>query len=97
MRIYSVLASCLMVSVCAWGSSRTYELWEPNPAQNRGSRWEQTKSSERPNSRDVDWESWSYPLGNGYVGACIFGRTDTERIQITDTTVHNKGKYGIGG
>jgi len=94
---YLVFASCLMVSACAWGSSRTYELWEPEPAQNRGSRWEQTKSSKRPNSRDFDWEQWSYPLGNGYIGACVFGRTDTERIQVTDKTVHNLGRYGQGG
>lgn len=25
---------------------------------------------------DGDWEHWSLPIGNGYMGANIFGRTD---------------------
>lgn len=36
-----------------------------------------------------DWERWSIPLGNGYFGANIFGRTETERIQITEKTLAN--------
>ncbi len=36
-----------------------------------------------------DWERWSIPLGNGIFGANIFGRTETERIQITDKTLAN--------
>jgi alpha-L-fucosidase 2 len=77
---------------------QTYEIWESAPAPNRGqSQWEETRDSRRPNSYDLDWERWSYPLGNGYVGACVFGRTDTERIQITDKTVHNRGIYKRGG
>ncbi|MBQ8372295.1 MAG: glycoside hydrolase N-terminal domain-containing protein [Clostridia bacterium] len=36
-----------------------------------------------------DWERWSIPLGNGYFGANIFGRTDSERIQITEKTLGN--------
>ena len=33
------------------------------------------------------WEKWSLPVGNGYFGACVFGRTETERIQISEKTV----------
>lgn len=36
-----------------------------------------------------DWERWSIPIGNGYFGANLFGRTMTERIQITDKTMQN--------
>ena len=36
-----------------------------------------------------DWERWSIPIGNGYFGANLFGRTETERIQITDKTLAN--------
>ena len=97
-KIVPVLAACLTVSAIASDAGRTYEIWEPGPAPNNGrSQWERTKTLDRPNSYDRDWEQWSYPLGNGYVGACVFGRTDTERIQITDKTLHNKGKYGKGG
>ena len=38
---------------------------------------------------DDDWERWSIPLGNGYLGANVFGRTETERIQLTDKTLAN--------
>lgn len=44
---------------------------------------------------DEAWEKWSLPLGNGYFGANIFGRTDTERIQITEKSLSNP--YGLGG
>lgn len=35
------------------------------------------------------WERWSLPIGNGYFGANVFGRTETERIQITEKTLSN--------
>jgi alpha-L-fucosidase 2 len=39
--------------------------------------------------QDIGWQNWSLPLGNGYVGANVFGRTETERIQITEKTLAN--------
>jgi len=87
----------LLLPAFAMASPRVYEIWEPQPAPNNGSNWESTKADERRKSYDKDWEQWSYPIGNGYVGASIFGRTDSERIQITDKTLHNKGIYGGGG
>lgn len=39
--------------------------------------------------QDIGWQNWSFPLGNGYVGANVFGRTETERIQITEKTLSN--------
>jgi len=96
--IYLLLAAGLALTTLAGGASRTYELWEPEPAPNNGrSQWEATKDSKRPKSYDRDWERWSYPIGNGYTGVSIFGRTDTERVQITDKTLHNRGIYGKGG
>ena len=38
---------------------------------------------------DDGWERWSLPVGNGYFGANVFGRTETERIQITEKTLAN--------
>ena len=37
---------------------------------------------------DDGWERWSLPLGNGYCGINVFGRTDVERIQISEKTLH---------
>lgn len=41
------------------------------------------------------WEKYSLPLGNGYFGANIFGRTDNERIQFTTNVFAND--YDKGG
>lgn len=74
---------------------RIYELWEPAPAPNRGhDMWIITN---RGYGYDKDWEEWSYPIGNGTMGANIFGRVDTERVQITEKTIHNIGVYNRGG
>ena len=43
-----------------------------------------------------DWERWSIPLGNGIFGANIFGRTETERVQITDKTLANPYRITSG-
>ena len=33
------------------------------------------------------WEHEALPIGNGYLGAVVFGRTDRERVQLTDNTL----------
>lgn len=46
---------------------------------------------------DDGWERWSIPLGNGYMGVNVFGRTETERLQITEnsmTDVRSSSTYG---
>jgi len=45
--------------------------------------------TKKPNSPDDGWEKWSLPIGNGYFGANVFGRTESERIQITEKTLSN--------
>ena len=92
---FSLLTACLALSAFAGFTPRVYEIWEPEPAPNRGGDWDVVKARGMP--YDGDWETWSYPLGNGYIGACVFGRVDTERIQIADKTVHNIGCYDRGG
>ncbi len=43
---------------------------------------------------DPAWESLSLPIGNGYLGAAIFGRTDTERVQLTENSMAARSLYG---
>ena len=74
--------------------SRVYEVWDDRPAPNRGKDFT-VQSKGYP--ADADWEANSYPIGNGYMGANIFGRTDVERIQLTEKTLANEGLYGKGG
>ena len=38
---------------------------------------------------EVAWERYSLPLGNGFFGANVFGRTEIERIQISEPTLAN--------
>jgi len=46
--------------------------------------------------RDDDgWEKWSLPIGNGYMGVNVFGRTVIERLQITENSLFNP--YELGG
>ena len=33
------------------------------------------------------WEKEALPLGNSYMGAMVFGKTDTERIQISEKSL----------
>ena len=40
------------------------------------------------------WEKWSLPLGSGYFGANVFGRTGVERIQITENSLSNPMNVG---
>lgn len=68
------------------GVSKPYKLWYTTPAEYVGDKSEPTV-----------WEKYSLPIGNGYMGASVFGRTDTERIQLTEKTLCNKGLYGIAG
>ena len=74
---------------------RIYEIWDDQPAPNRGADYSLVKARGFP--YDKDWEYESYPIGNGYMGANIFGRTDIERVQITDKTLTNGAPYGSGG
>jgi len=91
----SALICFLLSSLSSSAQERVYEIWEPTPAPDRGATYQVTMAKGVP--FDTDWESWSYPIGNGYMGANIFGRLDTERIQITDKTLHNRGVYNRGG
>lgn len=75
---------------------KVYKLWYDAPAPNGGGDYGIVKGTGGV-PYDADWENWSLPLGNGYMGASVFGRTDTERIQISEKTLHNKGPYDFGG
>lgn len=72
------------------------KLWYDSPAPfgNENLRkWEGSSASEP----DDGWEKWSLPLGNGYLGACVFGRAKTERIQITENSLCNPYCNKSGG
>lgn len=75
------------------------KLWytSPAPTMNDG---DFARQNDRPNA---GWEKWSLPLGNSYFGISVFGRIETERLQITENSVCNPSlpckhwKEGSGG
>lgn len=76
-------------------TSRTYEIWDNAPAPNRGGDYSLIMQKSYP--YDEDWEKESYAIGNGFMGANVFGRTDVERIQITEKTLANERSGRIAG
>lgn len=100
-RVIPAVGICLITAAggpVALGQTdeRIYEIWEKAPAPNRGADYNKIQARGYP--YDPDWEQWSYPIGNGYLGANLFGRTDTERVQITDKTLHVEAPWeGRGG
>lgn len=89
-----ILAYSLFLAVAvqpANGTEKIYKLWYTAPAANDGGVFEKDWS-DRPT--DADWERYSLPIGNGYMGASVFGRTDSERILLSDKTLHIRGLWG---
>ncbi len=74
---------------------RVHEIWDDKPSPNRGSDYSRVVSRGYP--FDADWESGSYPIGNGYMGLNVFGRTDVERIQLSEKTMAIISPYDRGG
>jgi len=73
---------------------KKYELWyksePPFGGENRAA------YAGQYNIPDDGWEKWSLPIGNGFLGANIFGRTFTERIQITEVSLCNPIIWNMG-
>ena len=96
MKKYALFFAFALVSVLSHGEglNKAYSLWYKRPAFNRGGDCSVVVSRGVP--YDEDWERWSLPIGNGYMGANIFGRTDVERIQLSEKTMANNGCYKMG-
>lgn len=90
-----IMFICLNIFSQTNSTNRIYEVWDDQPAPNKGKAYSRIHSGGYP--VDPDWEAHSYPIGNGYTGANIFGRTEVERIQITEKTLANEGLFGMGG
>ena len=67
------------------GSDIPLKLWYDEEAPKDGEN--SPSASTTGENADIGWASWSLPIGNGYFGANVFGRTVTERIQITEKTL----------
>ncbi len=72
---------------------KKYELFYTSEAPYGGEDYYIFNHSSFPNLPDDGWEKWSLPIGNGYMGVNVFGRTDTERLQITENSFSNPALY----
>ncbi len=68
-----------------------YELWYTKEAPFGHEDFSMYRHGKRV--ADDGWEKWSLPIGNGYMGVNIFGRTETERMQITENSLSNPCVY----
>ena len=75
---------------------KPYILWYNEPVPEIPIKYNETTTLNN-NPNDSAWENWSLPIGNGYLGANIFGRTITERIQLTDNTLASRSHYNGAG
>lgn len=75
---------------------KPYILWYNEPVPEIPIKYNETTILNN-NPNDYAWENWSLPIGNGYMGANIFGRTMTERVQLTDNTLASRSHYNGAG
>jgi len=71
-------------------AEKIYKLWYDKPAPDESA--DGIVNPTYNEARTSGWENWQLPIGNGYMGAAIFGRTDRERVQLSDKTLHSTDK-----
>ena len=98
-RLLSYMFICMAAPVFCHAATNNYDagpgryiLWYDQPAPDSGF---EIRDLHDGGPYDYDWEHYSLPIGNGYMGANIFGRTDTERIQLSEKTMAIKGLWGL--
>ncbi|GHT74663.1 hypothetical protein FACS1894124_4880 [Spirochaetia bacterium] len=85
------LGSCFSFNGRIPDKTKPLALWYTKEAPyGRETAW-----GDDPVTADDGWESWALPIGNSYMGAMVFGRTETERVQITENSLANP--YMSGG
>lgn len=79
-------------SILISGQKKDLRLWydEEAPYGNENISKAYAATQEYKDIENDGWEKWSLPLGNGYSGINVFGRTDIERIQITDNSLSSQ-------
>lgn len=73
-KLFSIIGIFLICSALVAKSenkARICEIWDDQPAPNRGKDYSWIQARGYPVDRD--WEAHSYPIGNGCMGANIFG------------------------
>lgn len=85
----SLLASSMVISMVpaiptiAENSEKPLVLWYDEPCDNTDPIMDNSVTNRE------GWDQQSLPIGNGYMGASIWGRMDSDRIIVADKTLAN--------
>ncbi len=101
----SSLVLCSLVglhSATAEQSADGLTMWFAKPAESYGLKsplqsWK-VENPKRTNKRNPDqaWEKYGLPLGNGFIGAMIYGGTSYERVQLNEHSLWSGGPGSEG-
>ncbi|MCP5535224.1 MAG: glycoside hydrolase family 95 protein [Akkermansiaceae bacterium] len=89
----------VLVSASLVHANELYDrtMWFAKPAESYGMKsplqsWkvENQKRTHKPNP-DQAWEKYGLPLGNGFIGAMIYGGTSYERVQLNEHSIWSGG------
>ncbi len=89
-------------SAMAASSTDNMTMWYSQPAESYGLKsplesWkvESQKRTHKPNP-DQAWEKYALPVGNGFMGAMIYGGTSYERVQLNEHSLWSGGPGSPG-
>ena len=80
-----VLSTALFLSTAIPSLGATSLAADANPAS------EPAKLQAFYNKPATDWEKEATPLGNGFLGAMVFGGVESDRIQINEHSLWSGG------
>lgn len=102
MKISIITALVTLTLFCGIANAADNTLWYDKPADAYGVKsplqsWtvENPDRTHKPNP-DQAWEKYALPLGNGFIGAMIYGGIATERIQFNEHSLWSGGPGSDG-
>ncbi len=90
--IFTLLLLLGTSSLRAQNSPQGLTIWFDQPTTLQGMQVWNTNLK-----KDVEWESQSLPIGNGYMGANILGSVEAERITFNEKSLWNGGPNTSSG
>ena len=87
-----VVAVAVLATSVPWGTVPA--LGAPAEKEVKPLKLQYTAPADGGKDERDNWKRWALPLGNGHMGAMVFGRTGTERIQMNEKTLWSGGTGG---
>ena len=94
MKAVAVGAGVLAAGIA--GSAESCRLWYDKPAEGYGlasplKSWTHEKNKKGKHNPDPAWEHYALPLGNGFIGAMVYGGVARERFQLNEHSLWTGG------